>query len=51
MLEINPHSFASDNCSGVHPDILQKLADVNHGHVPPYGTDIYCIRATTKSVD
>ncbi|MBQ9469948.1 MAG: low specificity L-threonine aldolase [Bacteroidales bacterium] len=51
MLEINPHSFASDNCSGVHPDILQKLADVNHGHVPPYGTDIYCIRATTKLID
>lgn len=51
MHEINPHGFASDNCSGVHPDIMQKLIEANHGHVPPYGTDIYCVRATTKLID
>lgn len=48
MQEVNPHVFASDNCSGVHPDIFKAIAEANHGHVLSYGVDIYCQRATTK---
>lgn len=31
--------FASDNCSGAHPEILAALGRVNHGHVGSYGAD------------
>ena len=48
MQEVNPHGFASDNCSGVHPDILRAMTEANHGHVLAYGVDIYCQRATAK---
>ncbi len=33
--------FASDNNSGVHPEILKELASVNNGHVIGYGSDRY----------
>lgn len=32
-------SFASDNYSGVHPKILEKIIEVNCGHVSAYGAD------------
>lgn len=31
--------FASDNCSGVHPDLLAAIGRVNQGHVGSYGAD------------
>lgn len=31
--------FASDNNAGIHPEILQAIAAVNHGHVTGYGDD------------
>jgi threonine aldolase len=31
--------FASDNCSGVHPEVMAALAAVNVGHQPSYGWD------------
>jgi len=31
--------FASDNNSGVHPEILKAIASVNEGHMPGYGDD------------
>lgn len=31
--------FASDNYAGIHPEILQKIADVNDGHQVAYGDD------------
>lgn len=34
-------SFASDNLAGIHPEILQALADANSGHVAGYGEDEY----------
>lgn len=34
-------SFASDNNSGVHPQILKAIADANVGHVVAYGDDPY----------
>ena len=27
------------NASGVHPEVLAKLAEVNHGHLMGYGAD------------
>jgi threonine aldolase len=33
--------FASDNASGVHPEVLEAIAAVNHGHAFGYGHDPY----------
>ncbi|MDP4185417.1 MAG: low specificity L-threonine aldolase [Bacteroidota bacterium] len=40
--------FASDNNSGVHPDILKALAEANVGHATGYGDDIWTHRAVEK---
>lgn len=34
-----PRGFASDNNSGVHPNILNAINDVNRGHTIAYGDD------------
>lgn len=34
--------FISDNCAGVHPDILKALLACNEGHAPSYGADDFC---------
>lgn len=36
--------FASDNYSGVHPEILAALASANEGHQVAYGGDQYTVR-------
>ena len=36
--------FASDNYSGVHPDILDAVARANGGHQSSYGNDAYTAR-------
>ncbi len=36
--------FASDNYSGVHPEILDALAAANGGHQSSYGNDAYTAR-------
>lgn len=41
----NPRLFASDNCSGVHPAVLQALIEANDGHVIAYGNDSYTEKA------
>jgi threonine aldolase len=33
--------FASDNNSGVHPEIIREILSVNKGHVVGYGSDVY----------
>ncbi|MBW3086811.1 Low specificity L-threonine aldolase [Austwickia sp. TVS 96-490-7B] len=38
------HTFASDNYSGVHPEVLEALAAANGGHVTSYGADPYTER-------
>jgi len=40
--------FASDNNSGIHPDILKSIERANKGHVIAYGDDIYTERAILK---
>ena len=33
--------FASDNASGIHPEVLAAIAAINHGHAFGYGHDAY----------
>jgi len=40
--------FASDNCSGIHPRIMEGLVRANTGHVPSYGDDIHTCAAVLK---
>lgn len=42
---MNKKGFASDNNSGVHPDILKAISEVNNGHVTSYGDDVYTKKA------
>ena len=42
------HTFASDNYSGVHPEIMEALNQVNHGHASSYGADEYTAKAVQK---
>jgi len=36
-MEIVKKGFASDNWSGVCPEIMEALSDINHGHIFAYG--------------
>ena len=40
--------FASDNNSGIHPDILKAMQEANIGHCIAYGDDIYTQGAIAK---
>jgi threonine aldolase len=41
-------SFASDNYSGIHPEILHAIQQANSGHTGSYGNDPYTEKATQK---
>jgi threonine aldolase len=43
-----PRHFASDNWSGVHPEVIAALSAVNAGHVPSYGHDAFTAAAIEK---
>ncbi len=38
------HGFASDNISGVHPEVIEAIVAANRGHVVSYGEDPYTAR-------
>lgn len=40
--------FASDNYAGVHPDVLEAIARVNHGHQVAYGEDTETARLADR---
>ena len=40
-------SFASDNNSGVHPQIMQAIIDANQGHAVGYGNDEWTSKANS----
>lgn len=44
----NKHGFASDNNSGVHPEIMKAMIEANEGHTIAYGDDPYTQRAKEK---
>jgi threonine aldolase len=41
-------AFASDNYSGVHPEIMEALRNANEAHAGSYGNDPYTERAVNK---
>ena len=41
-------SLASDNNAGIHPHILQAIADANADHALGYGADVFTERAEAK---
>jgi len=45
MKKISTRGFASDNNSGVHPEILKALTEINNGHTIAYGDDPYTAEA------
>ncbi|AMB60056.1 threonine aldolase family protein [Microterricola viridarii] len=42
--DLNSRGFASDNYSGVHPEIMAAIAAANGGHQVAYGDDAYTAR-------
>jgi threonine aldolase len=40
----NSRGFASDNYSGIHPEVLAAIAAANDGHQVAYGDDVYTAR-------
>ena len=40
----DPRGFASDNRSGVHPEVLAAIAGANEGHAESYGEDGWTLR-------
>ncbi len=42
--DINERGFASDNYSGIHPEVLAAIAAANGGHQVAYGDDVYTAR-------
>ncbi|MBB2975390.1 threonine aldolase [Microbacterium endophyticum] len=42
--DVAVRGFASDNYSGIHPEILTAIADANGGHESAYGADTYTAR-------
>lgn len=47
MIELNRQSrgFGSDNHSGIHPELLNAIAEANFAHAPSYGTDQWTEKA------
>jgi threonine aldolase len=42
--DLNSRGFASDNYSGVHPEILEAIVNANGAHQIAYGEDVYTAR-------
>lgn len=47
----NKRGFASDNNSGVHPEIMKAIHEANHGHTIAYGDDPYTEKAKKTFYD
>ena len=47
-METPIRGFASDNCSGAHPKVIEAIATVNQGHTIAYGDDRYTESAIAK---
>ncbi len=48
MENVNLEQFASDNYSGICPEVLESMMQANQGSAPAYGNDIYTAQATDK---
>jgi threonine aldolase len=47
-MKSSKRTFASDNYSGVHPEIMQALTAANQGHASSYGADEYTEEAVVQ---
>ncbi|MDR1983757.1 MAG: low specificity L-threonine aldolase [Prevotellaceae bacterium] len=45
---MNKKGFASDNNSGIHPDILKAIYETNNGHTIAYGDDDFTEKSKQK---
>ena len=45
---MHKRAFASDNWSGVHPDVLTAIGEANVGHAPSYGNDPWTEKVIEK---
>ncbi len=48
MINERPRHFASDNYSGICPEVWEALSKSNEGHVPSYGDDHWTERASNR---
>lgn len=46
-----PRSFASDNASGAHPDVIAAVVDANRGHALAYGADPWTHECESRFAD
>lgn len=44
MHDVDSRGFASDNASGIHPEVLAAIVAANGGHQAGYGGDVYTRR-------
>lgn len=44
--DVDARRFASDNYSGIHPEVLAAIVRANGGHQSSYGADVYTDRLT-----
>lgn len=42
--DLNSRGFASDNYSGIHPEVLEAIVNANGAHQIAYGEDVYTAR-------
>src|SRR5262245_57130805 len=42
--DVDRRGFSSDNCAGVHPEVMAALQAADGGHQPSYGADAYTDR-------
>ncbi|HZK58429.1 MAG TPA: low specificity L-threonine aldolase [Cryobacterium sp.] len=42
--DLNSRGFASDNYSGIHPEVLEAIVSANGAHQIAYGEDVYTAR-------
>ncbi|WP_417563829.1 threonine aldolase family protein [Microbacterium sp.] len=47
----NVRGFASDNYSGIHPEVLDAIVQANNGHQIAYGEDVYTARLQEVMAD
>jgi len=45
-VDVQRRQFASDNYSGVCPEVWQALTEANRGHAPSYGEDVWTRKAS-----
>ena len=48
MEDLYKEQFASDNYSGMSPEVMRSIQEANIGSVPAYGNDTFTLQAANK---